>query len=104
MKLMNFSDSTGSARVLMEVTNESYSGDRPMSKVKTRSESVTKIAIAARLSMMDLTDWMYSDIEEVSILTVCSWYLSCCTLVLESDTKICSRELHTSRDVVRPTT
>ena len=34
---------------------------------------------------MDLIDWMYSDIEEVPILTVCSWYLSCYTLVLEGD-------------------
>ena len=54
----------------MEVTNESYSGDRPLSKVETRSESAIGLATAARLFRMDLTDWMYSDIEEESILTV----------------------------------
>ena len=57
---------------MTEVTNESYSRDRPLSKVETRSESATRLATAARLSMMDLTDWIYSDIEEVPILTVCS--------------------------------
>ena len=58
--------------MLTEVTNESYSGDRPMSKVETRSESTTGLATVARLSTMDLTDWMYSDIEKVLILMVCS--------------------------------
>jgi len=90
--------------VLTEVTNESYSKDRLLSKLETRSESTTGLAIAARLSTMDLIDCMYSDIEEVPILTACNWYLSCCTLALEGDAKIRSREHHTSRDVVRPTT
>jgi len=90
--------------MLTEVTNESYSGDRPLSKIETRSESVTKLATASRLSMMDLTDWMYFEIEEEPILTVCSWYLSYCTLTLEGDAKIRSREHHTLRDVVSPTT
>jgi len=58
--------------VLTEVTKELYSGDRPLSKVETRSESATGLATAARLSTMDLTDWMYSNIEEVPILIVCS--------------------------------
>ena len=64
--------------MLTEVTNESCSGDRPLSKVETRSKSATG-ATAVRLSTMNLTDWMYFDIDEVPILTVCSWYLSCCT-------------------------
>jgi len=71
MRLMSSSDSTESTRMLMEVTNESYSGDRPR-KVETRSESATGSATAARLSTMDLTDYMCSDIEEVPILMVCS--------------------------------
>ena len=50
------------------MTNESYSGDRPLSKVETRSESANGLATAARLFMTDLTDWMYSDIEEIPIL------------------------------------
>ena len=57
--------------MLTEVTNESYSGDKPLSKVETRSESATGLSTAARLSTMNLTDWMYSNIEEVLILTVC---------------------------------
>ena len=81
--------------MLTEVVNESYLGDRPLSKVETRSKSATGLATAAWLSTMDLTNWMYSDIEEVFILTVCSWYLSCCTLALEG-AKIRSREHHTS--------
>ena len=56
----------------MEVMNESYWEDRPLSKVETRSESATGLATAARLSMMNLIDGMYSNIEEVPILTVCS--------------------------------
>ena len=72
MRPMRSSDSTGLTRVLMEVTNESYSRDRPLSKVETRSESATGLAPAVRLSTMDLTEWMYSDIEEVPILTVSS--------------------------------
>ena len=66
--------------MLTEVTNESYSGDRPLSKIKARSESATGLPTAAKLSTMDLTDWMYSDITEVAILMVCSWYLNCCIL------------------------
>ena len=58
--------------MLTEVTNESYSGDRPLSKVETRSESATGLATTVRLSTMDLTDWIYSDIEEVPILMVCN--------------------------------
>ena len=76
MRPMSSSDSTVSTRVLTEVTNESYLGDRPLSKVETRSEAATGLATVARLSTMDLTDRMYFDIEEVPILTVCSWYLS----------------------------
>ena len=74
MRPMSSFDNIGSTHVLTEVTNESYSGDRPLSKVETRSESATGLAIVARLYMMDLTDWIYSDIEEVPFLTVCSWY------------------------------
>ena len=58
--------------MLTEVTNESYSGDRRLSKVDTRSESATGLATVARLSTMDLTDWIYFDIKEVPILMVCS--------------------------------
>ena len=87
----------------MEVTNELYSRGRLLSKVETRSESATRLVIAAMLSTIDLTDWMYSDIEEVPILTVCNWFLSCYILDLEGDAKIRSREYHTSGDVVSPT-
>ena len=65
MRPMSSSDSAGSTRVLTEVTNESYLRDKSLSKVEMRSESATRLVTAARLSMMDLTDWMCSDIEEV---------------------------------------
>ena len=58
--------------MLTEVTNESYSGDSPLTKVETRSKSATGLATTVRFFTMDLTDWMYSDIEEVPILIVCS--------------------------------
>ena len=90
--------------MLTKVMNLSYSKDRPLSKIEIRSESATRLAIIAILFTMDLTDWMYSDIEKMLILTVCSWYLSCCTLTLEGDAKIHSREHHTSRDMMRPMT
>ena len=81
--------------MLTEVTNELYSRDRPLSKIEMRLESATGLATTVRLSMMNLTDWMYSDIEEVPILMVCRRYLSYCTLTLEGDTKIRFREHHT---------
>ena len=69
---MSSCDITGLTHVLMEVTNESYSGDKSLSKVEMRSESAIGLTTTGRLFTINLTDWIYYDIEEVSILKVCS--------------------------------